>query len=307
MSVASDQTRPRAAAETTAGNAYSLAAGPEGPAAIAAQVKAASTSFYWAMRLLPRERREAIFAVYAFCRAVDDIADDEPDPARRDAGLDAWRREIDALYAGDPRNPITRALKPGLKAFGLRRADFLAIIDGMEMDADGPIVAPDMKTLDLYCDRVASAVGRLCVCIFGDASIHGMAVAEHLGRALQLTNIARDVDEDARIGRVYLPRELLEKHGIPARPPEGIMRHSAYPALWREFAGMAQERFRLADEALSVCGRATMRPARIMMEVYRLNLKRLMALPDSAIADPAVSKRLVGKREMLAVALKNFF
>jgi phytoene synthase len=177
----------------------------------------------------------------------------------------------------------------------------------MEMDANGPIVAPDLATLDLYCDRVASAVGRLCVCIFGDASPQGMAVAEHLGRALQLTNIARDVDEDAANGRVYLPRELLDRHGVPARPPSGIMRHPAYPKLWREFAALAQDRFTRADAALARCSRPVMRPARIMMEVYRLNLKRLMALPDAAIADPAFSKRLVGKREMLAVALRNFF
>jgi phytoene synthase len=302
MSIASDPSREASARETGGPGEPAV-----DPAAIAAQVRAASTSFYWAMRLLPRDRREAIFAVYAFCRAVDDIADDEPDPAKRAAGLAEWRREIDALYAGEPRHPVTRALLPGRTAFGLRRADFLAVIDGMEMDADGPIVAPDLATLDLYCDRVASAVGRLCVCIFGDASPQGMAVAEHLGRALQLTNIARDVDEDAGNGRVYLPRELLDRHGIPARPPGAIMRHPAYPKLWREFAGIAQDRFARADEALGRCSRSVMRPARIMMEVYRLNLKRLMALPDQAIADPAFSKRLVGKREMLAVALRNFF
>ncbi len=297
MTLASDPPRQAVASERSEGD----------PGAIAAQVRAASTSFYWAMRLLPRARREAIFAVYAFCRAVDDIADDEPDPAKRAAGLATWRREIDALFADEPRHPITRALLSGRDAFGLRRADFLAVIDGMEMDADGPIVAPDLATLDLYCDRVASAVGRLCVCIFGDSGPNGMAVAEHLGRALQLTNIARDVAEDAGAGRLYLPRELLDRHGVPARPPEGVMRHPAYPRLWREFAGMAQERFALADRALARCPRSLMRPARIMMEVYRLNLKRLMALPDGTIADPAASKRLVGKREMLAVALRNFF
>src|SRR5262245_8780317 len=103
---------------------------------IARQVRAASTSFYWAMRLLPPERRAAIFAVYAFCRTVDDIADDEPDRQKRQAGLAEWRREIDALYAGSPRHRIARALLGGVQAFGLSRADLLAIIDGMEMDAE---------------------------------------------------------------------------------------------------------------------------------------------------------------------------
>ena len=151
--------------------------------------------------------------------------------------LAGWRREIDALYAGAPRQRIARALVGGVQTFGLDRADFLAIIDGMEMDAEGPIVAPDRATLDLYCDRVASAVGRLCISIFGEPGANGKAVAHHLGRALQLANIARDVDEDARIGRVYLPRDLLHHHGIPATPPTGIMRHRAFPAAWRELAG----------------------------------------------------------------------
>ena len=271
---------------------------------IARRVLAASTSFYWAMRLLPADRRAAIFAVYAFCRTVDDIADDDPDRARRQAGLAEWRREVDAIYAGKPRHLIARALLGGVQSFGLRRADLLAIIDGMEMDADGPIVAPDRATLDLYCDRVASAVGRLCVSIFGEPGDAGMAVAHHLGRALQLANIARDVDEDARIGRVYLPRDLLERHGIPATPPLGIMAHPAFPKAWREFAALAAAAFASSEEALKRCDRRAMRPARIMMEVYRRNLLRMMALSDSAVADPAVSKRLVGKTEMLAIALR---
>jgi squalene synthase HpnD len=271
---------------------------------IARQVLAASTSFYWAMRLLPADRRAAIFAVYGFCRTVDDIADDEPDREKRRAGLAEWRREIDLIYGGKPRQLISRALFGAVQSFGLRRADLLAIIDGMEMDAEGPIIAPDRATLDLYCDRVASAVGRLCIAIFGEPGEAGMAVAHHLGRALQLANIARDVDEDAQIGRVYLPRDLLERHGIPATPPLGIMRHPAFPAAWREFAALAAQEFAKSEEALQHCDRRAMRPARIMMEVYRRNLARMMALSDSAIADPASSKRLVGKTEMLAIALR---
>ena len=271
---------------------------------IARRVLAASTSFYWAMRLLPADRRAAIFAVYAFCRTVDDIADDEPDRAKRQAGLAEWRREVDAVYAGKPRHLIARALLGGVQSFGLRRADLLAIIDGMEMDAEGPIVAPDRATLDLYCDRVASAVGRLCVSICGEPGDAGRAVAHHLGRALQLANIARDVDEDARIGRVYLPRDILERHGIPPTPPLGIMAHPAFPRAWREFAGLAAAEFAKSEQALQRCDRRAMRPARIMMEVYRRNLARMIALTDSAIADPAVSKRLVGKTEMLAIAMR---
>src|SRR5690348_9178166 len=130
---------------------------------VRSRVAASGTSFYWAMRLLPKERREAMYAVYAFCREVDDIADDAP-PAERAPGLEAWRREIAALYhGGEPRHLVGRALAGPIVRYGLRRDDFLAVIDGMAMDAERDIRAPSLAELDLYCDRVASAVGRLSV------------------------------------------------------------------------------------------------------------------------------------------------
>ncbi len=273
---------------------------------IARQVKAASTSFYGAMRMLPKAKREAIFAVYAFCRAVDDIADDEGTSAGKRIGqLDAWRCDIAALYEGQPGTLITRALAEPVEVFGLREADFLAVIDGMEMDARGSIVAPDMATLDLFCDRVASAVGRLCVCIFGEAGEAGQAVAHHLGRALQLTNIIRDVAEDAGIGRLYLPAERLAAHGIAFDKPGDVFKDPNYPALWREMAGLAGESFELAETALAKCDRTKMRPARIMLEVYKRNLARMTALSDADIANPALSKRLVSRPEKLFIALRH--
>ncbi|MGE0213523.1 MAG: presqualene diphosphate synthase HpnD [Parvibaculaceae bacterium] len=272
---------------------------------IARQVKAASTSFYWAMRLLPQDRRDAIFAVYAFCRAVDDIADEPAPLPEKKAALEEWRREIGRLYEGAPTQPISRALDEARQRFGLRREDFLAIIDGMEMDADGPVIAPTWKEFDLYCDRVASAVGRLCVRIFGEPGEEGIAVAKHLGLALQTTNILRDVDEDARDGRLYLPRELLASHAIPWQEPSQVARHPAFPRAWRELAARADAHFRAAEQALKACDRRKMRPARIMMEGYRLNLERMRALNDAALADPAVSKRRVGKAEKLLIALRH--
>lgn len=272
---------------------------------IARQVKAASTSFYWAMRLLPQDRRDAIFAVYAFCRAVDDIADEPAPLPEKKARLEEWRREIGRVYDGASTQPVSRALDSARRRFGLRREDFLAVIDGMEMDADGPVVAPGWDEFDLYCDRVASAVGRLCVGIFGEPGEEGIAVAKHLGLALQTTNILRDVDEDAKDGRLYLPRELLEANGIGWDDPAGVSRHPAFPRAWRELAARADAHFRAAEQALKACDRRKMRPARIMMEGYRLNLERMRALDDRALADPAVSKRLVGKGEKLLIALRN--
>ena len=194
-----------------------------------------------------------------------------------------------------------------LEEFSLRRDDFLEVIAGMEMDAGEPMVAPDFETFDLYVDRVACAVGRLCVCVFGDPSEYGVSVAHHTGRALQITNILRDVDEDAAIGRVYLPRELLEKHGIDWSDPKTISSQPGYVAMWRELAAIARQEYDFADEAMELCRKDVMRPARIMKSVYQRNLERMMALPDAALADPAVSKRLVGGKEKLLIALRHGF
>ena len=223
---------------------------------IAQAVRDASTSFYWAMRLLPRQQREAMFAVYSFCRKVDDIADSETlSDADKRKQLNAWRAEIDALYAGQPSWPETRALAEPISLFSLRRDDFMDVIAGMEMDVGEPVTAPDLATFDLYVDRVACAVGRLCVCVFGDPSQHGVSVAHHTGRALQITNILRDVDEDAGISRVYLPRELLEKHGLDWSNPKTLTSQPGFVAMWRELAETARQEYEFADQAMALCRR----------------------------------------------------
>jgi len=275
---------------------------------IAQTVRDASTSFYWAMRILPKDQREAMFAVYAFCREVDDIVDsetlDEPEKRKQ---LGAWRAEIDALYAGYPKRPETRALLASIKPLGLRRDDFMDVIDGMEMDAGAPVIAPSMNEFDLYVDRVACAVGRLCVCVFGDPSEHGIAVAHHTGRALQITNILRDVDEDAGIGRLYLPRDLLEKHDVDHSDPKLVMSQPGFVALWRELAKIAHGEYEQAEEAMMLCRKDVMRPARIMKAVYQRNLERMMTMPDESLADPSISKRLVGSKEKLLIAVRHGF
>jgi presqualene diphosphate synthase len=244
--------------------------------AIRHRVEAAGTSFYWAMRLLPRPRREGMYAVYAFCREVDDIADGEQPVIDKIAALSAWREEIEALYAGDPRCVVARALSEPATRYRLRREDFLAIIDGMEMDACEDIRAPDLATLDLYCARVASAVGHLSVHVFGDPSDAAHAVAESLGRALQLTNILRDLDEDAGRGRLYLPREILERHGIGTVDPSVVARHPALPAACRDLAAVAEAHFDEAASAMRRCSRRAMRPAAVMAAFYRATLSALL-------------------------------
>jgi len=178
---------------------------PETPSPVdSARRKASSSSFYSAMRLMPKEQREAMFAIYGFCRLVDDIADDGIGTrAERHAELVKWRVDLDELYAGNPPERAQFLAEP-VKQYGLRKQDFLTVVDGMDMDVAEDIVAPDLKTLDLYCERVASSVGRLSIKVFGMDEGPGFELAHHLGRALQLTNILRDLDEDAGISRLYL-------------------------------------------------------------------------------------------------------
>ncbi|MGH6856289.1 MAG: squalene/phytoene synthase family protein, partial [Methylocella sp.] len=197
-----------------------------------ASTRARSSSFNAAMRILPRPRREAMFEIYSFCRAVDDIADGAGPLKGRRQALAQWRRDIGALYKGGNEQSSARARLRGLAmaihAFGLRREDFFAVIDGMEMDVEADIRAPDLATLDLYCDRVASAAGRLSARVFGMPQREGQDLARNLGRALQLTNILRDLDEDAARGRLYLPREDLRAAGIIEAEPRAVL---ADPAL----------------------------------------------------------------------------
>ena len=244
--------------------------------AIRQKVEAAGTSFYWAMRLLPQQRRDGMYAIYAFCREVDDIADDFGPPEQKKAALAAWHDEIDALYAGRPSQLIARALNEPVTRYRLRRQDFHAVIDGMEMDAAQDIRAPDLATLDRYCGRVAGAVGHLSVHVFGDPGPDAHAVADSLGRALQLTNILRDLDEDARRGRLYLPKEILDRHGIRSDDPLLVLRHPALPAACRDLAAIAEGHFADAARAMARCSRRAMRPAAIMAAFYRAMLEALL-------------------------------
>jgi squalene synthase HpnD len=248
---------------------------PQAIEQVKAQVAASRTSFRAGMVLLPKDRREGMYALYAFCRAVDDIADESLSPEIAARELQAWRVRIKDVFKGKPSCAITTALLPAIAKFDLIEKDFQEIIDGMEMDS-AAIVAPDLATLDLYCDRVASAVGRISVRIFGAAGPDGTRVAHHLGHALQLTNILRDLPEDAGRKRLYLPRELLEKHGIASRDPSEVLKQPQLPALCRELAALARDHYAQADAFMKKCPAASMRPARIMRNCYGAIFDRLV-------------------------------
>jgi len=237
--------------------------------------RASGSSFYRGMRILPRAQREAMFEIYSFCRAVDDIADDAGPREKRLAELQAWRGTINSLYDGPV--PQHTALARTVLRFGLKREDFLAIIDGMEMDVLANIRAPDRATLDLYCDRVACAVGRLSVRVFGVAEDAGVALAHHLGRALQLTNILRDLDEDASLGRLYLPREALRDVGIIATDPATVLDNPMLDAACRTIVDDARAHFTQASAIMAKQPRRVVRAPRIMGDAYRAILDRLAA------------------------------
>ena len=270
-------------------------------------VRDAGTSFTRGMRILPLDRRTAMHAIYAFCRRVDDIADDDGALVDRLQGLDQWRTRIAHLYAGQAEDALTRVLLGAIRRYDLRQADFEAVIDGMRTDAAQRVVAPTLADLDLYCDRVASAVGRLSVRAFGDSSAEADRVAFHLGRALQLTNILRDFDEDATRGRLYLPREWLEDAAMPLEP-EAALSHPSLPLVAARMAAEADRHFASAHDAMTRCNRRAMRPARLMGATYAAILRRLVRRgwqdatwrgPEARVRLPAWQKMALAARVMM--------
>jgi len=241
-----------------------------------ADQRAAGSSFYAAMRIMPKAQREAMFEIYSFCRLVDDIADDGGPRDQRLNQLQRWRTDIDALYAGKA-PPHLRGLAQAVREFNLQCEDFIAVIDGMEMDVVADIRAPDFATLDRYCDRVASAVGRLSVCVFGMEKEAGLALAHHLGRALQLTNILRDIDEDGAIGRLYLPREALSDAGIMTNDPAGALANPAIGQACAPVVARAKCHFADAEAIMAKSPRRAVRTPRIMAAAYRIYLDRMIA------------------------------
>ena len=264
--------------------------------------RAAGSSFYTAMKILPPAQREAMFEIYGFCRRVDDIADSDGPRPQRLAELGEWRADVNALYQGEL-PPRLAGLAQPVREFDLAREDFLALIDGMEMDASADVRAPSWTTLDLYCDRVASAVGRLSVRVFGMERAAGQELAHHLGRALQLTNILRDLDEDAAIGRLYLPRDALDRAGIAGSDPQAVLGSPMLGQACGELVEAARNHFAEADRIMARVPRRAVRAPRIMSKVYRAMLERMVARGWSA---PRHRAR-VPRARLLWIVLRHAF
>jgi phytoene synthase len=263
--------------------------------------KAASSSFYSAMRMMPKAEREAMYAIYAFCRAVDDIADDGIGTrAERHRALDAWRKDVAGLCAGGA--PGKAAFLADVVAhYRPRLEDFLAVIDGMEMDVVADIVAPNLATLDLYCDRVASAVGRLSIKVFGMEEGPGFALAHHLGRALQLANILRDLDEDAAIHRLYLPREFLAEAGVSIGEPLDALADPAVDKACRDVARLAHGHYEEAGRILAAKPKGNLRAPRLMGGVYSEILRKMEAVGWA----PPRPRVHIAKAQLAAIVLRH--
>ncbi|MDD9914035.1 MAG: presqualene diphosphate synthase HpnD [Rhodospirillaceae bacterium] len=266
-------------------------------------VARSGSSFRLGMRVMPRDGRDAMYAIYAFCREVDDVADEPGATEDKLRQLSEWRDEIDRLYEGQPTLPTTQALLDPVRDFALPKAEFMAVIDGMQMDADGPIWGPSFEELMLYCRRVAGAVGMLSIHAFGETRPPAPALAVSLGNALQLTNILRDVHEDAADGRLYLPRELLDKHNVRATEPGALLVDPALASVCADLAEHAKRAFAETEAILPRLDRRKMRPAILMKAVYQRTLAGLEARGWDRLAEPV----RISRAEKVWIALRHSF
>jgi 15-cis-phytoene synthase len=234
------------------------------------QQKAAGSgsSFYYSFMFLPADRRQAITALYAFCREVDDVVDECHDLSLAQTKLEWWRQEIGRVFAATPTHPVGHALKDVIATFNLPQEQLLEIIDGMAMDLSQTRYL-DFKGLQLYCYRVASVVGLLAAEIFGYQDRQTLKYAHDLGMAFQLTNIIRDVGEDARRGRIYLPIEDLQRFNVPAKDILEARYSEAFTALMRYQHDRAQQFYDQAFAQLPAVDRKAQRPGLVMAAIYR--------------------------------------
>ncbi|WUR16113.1 presqualene diphosphate synthase HpnD [[Empedobacter] haloabium] len=240
------------------------------------QQKAAQSgsSFYYSFLFLPPERRRAITALYAFCREVDDTVDETSDESLARIKLAWWRTEVGAMYEGKPTHPVTKALQPFLQAYTLKQEHLHAIIDGMEMDLNQSRYL-DYAGLKKYCWHVASVVGILSASIFGATRPETLQYAEKLGHAFQLTNIIRDVGEDARKGRIYLPINELQQFGVTAADLLNARHSENFTKLMAFQAARAQQAYDEAFALLPKEDRRAQRPGLIMAAIYRTLLDEI--------------------------------
>ncbi|MDQ3268514.1 MAG: presqualene diphosphate synthase HpnD [Pseudomonadota bacterium] len=234
------------------------------------------SSFYYSFMFLPPDKRRAITALYAFCREVDDVVDENSDENVARTTLAWWHTEVTAIYSGTPQHPVARALMPVVKQYNLPQEHFHEIIDGMEMDLQQHQYV-DFKALQQYCYRVASVVGLLAAEIFGYTDRNTLKYAHDLGLAFQLTNIIRDVGEDARRGRIYLPLGELALFGVHTTDIFDSKESEGFQKLMQFQIDRAQRYYQRAFEQLPAADRKSQRTGLIMAGIYRATLEEIVA------------------------------
>ncbi|MEQ8736547.1 MAG: squalene/phytoene synthase family protein [Rhodospirillaceae bacterium] len=250
-------------------------------AEIAKRVRTARSSFYWPMLLQSKSRRQALFALYAYSKALDDIADGCLSKTAKLSALDEWRMVVEKSFSKDQdelpkKDPLVLGLMDVIQRCHLSKDSLIALIDGMEADANGPIVAPTWAELTAYADQVATAVGVLCLQIWGWRGPESAAFAHATGQALQLTNILRDLEEDAENGRLYVPNEALVAAGITERKPMDVIRHPSFPKACSLIAARIQNHFATAKKLWSHNPPKSARPAWIMLRSYEALFDKIL-------------------------------
>ena len=236
---------------------------------------ASGSSFYYSFMFLPPDKRRAITALYAFCREVDDVVDESTDEQVARTTLNWWRAQVAEIYGGKPQHPVALALVPMVKKYNLAQEHLLEIIDGMEMDLNQPCYA-DFKSLQLYCYRVASVVGLLAAEIFGYTNRNTQKYAHDLGIAFQLTNIIRDMGEDARRGRIYVPQDELAQFGVHTRDILDGRESDAFHKLMQFQIERAQRYYLQAFDLLPTADRKAQSTTLIMSAIYRATLNEIV-------------------------------
>jgi phytoene synthase len=263
------------------------------------------SNFYYAFLFLPRERREALEAVYSFCRLVDDVVDEDDTVEKKLQGLSRWRLELDSVYCETvSQDPVVARLRAAVRRFGIRRPDMEAVIDGCAMDIEKTRYAT-WDELRLYCYRVASAVGLMCIEIFGYTPSQAEAVRRYavdLGIALQLTNILRDVAEDARRGRIYVPADELSAFGVAEDELVAGTRSSGYLKLMQFQAARARSHYLRARASIGTYERSKLVIAEIMGDIYYALLEEIEAREFNVFGDKATVRR----RDKMRIAIGNF-
>ena len=264
------------------------------------KAKSSGSSFYYSFAFLPKDKREAITALYAFCREVDDVVDECSDYQVAKIKLAWWRNEIEGMYANNPQHPVSKALILYIHTYNLAKEHFLEIIDGMEMDVNFNRYE-DFKQLQLYCYRVASVVGLLTASIFGYQNRATLKYAHDLGMAFQLTNIIRDVGEDARMGRIYLPLDELKK----AKVTEDDILHSRQTPQFKELMDYQIERaesyYDKALRELPAEDKKTQKTGLMMASIYRTLLREIKAYGAEKVLSSKIS---LGKFHKLSLAFR---